>query len=470
MTTEIRYLDAYNPTGDFEVVEPRSKGVEYDLEHFSASDGRHWWIKVTNETAKDFRALARPRHGGEWREIVPHRPGTRLDGIVAFATFFVLIERFEGFPTLRLAPALTGEDPFGPSLLDHASLINAEEQPASVFLSANAEYETEWLRVQIGSMVTPRYVADVNVSTGDRVIRKRQRVKGAYDPHNYVTGRLWVSASDGVQIPVTVVARRGVLELGEDGQLLATTPAPLLLYGYGSYEASMDPYFSSMRLSLLDRGIIFAVAHVRGGGELGRSWYEMGRLEQKATTFSDFVAVARSLVDLGWTTPDQLAARGGSAGGLLMGAVMNLAPELFRCVVAEVPFVDALTTMLDASLPLTVGEWEEWGNPDASEITYRIMKGYSPYDNVSSTNDDKSPRRYPRLLATCGLNDSRVGFWEAAKWVLRLRDANGANQAFLKVEMGSGHAGPSGRYDSWRDEAYSLAFIASAVNATQRLA
>ena len=244
----------------------------------------------------------------------------------------------------------------------------------------------------------------------------------------------------------------------EDGSLEAKAPAPLLLYGYGSYEISIDPTFSSLRLSLLDRGIIFAIAHIRGGGEMGRSWYEMGRLAQKPTTFSDFVAVAHYLIDEGWTTPAQLAARGGSAGGLLMGAVMNLAPELFHAVVAEVPFVDVVTTMLDESLPLTAGEWEEWGDPDASATSYRTMKSYSPYDNVRESNDGK-PVAYPHLYASGGLNDSRVGFWEPAKWVLRLRDANPDNQAVLKTEMGAGHGGPSGRYDAWRDEAQVLAWV-----------
>jgi oligopeptidase B len=242
------------------------------------------------------------------------------------------------------------------------------------------------------------------------------------------------------------------------------TSKPFLLYGYGSYEISIDPSFSSLRLSLLERGVIFAIAHVRGGGEMGRSWYEMGRLAQKPTTFSDFVAVARTLVRDGWTSPSQLAARGGSAGGLLMGAVMNLAPELFRCVVAEVPFVDALTTMLDSSLPLTVGEWEEWGNPDASATAYRTMKSYSPYDNVRSTNDDGTIRVYPHLYSTGGLNDPRVGYWEPAKWVLKLRDANEDNVAYLNTEMSPGHGGPSGRYDAWRDEARVLAWVLNEIS------
>jgi oligopeptidase B len=270
---------------------------------------------------------------------------------------------------------------------------------------------------------------------------------------------LWVTASDGVRVPVSIVARHDLLEVNPDGTLRARQPSPFLLYGYGSYEISIDPSFSSLRLSLLERGVIFAIAHIRGGGEMGRSWYEMGRLAQKPTTFSDFVAVARELIHDGWTTSDQLAIRGGSAGGLLMGAVMNLAPELFRCVVADVPFVDSLTTMLDATLPLTVGEWEEWGDPDASATAYRTMKSYSPYDNVTPLNPDGSTRVYPHLFASGGLNDPRVGFWEPTKWVAKLRDANAKNVAYLKTEMGAGHGGPSGRYDAWRDEAQVLAWM-----------
>jgi oligopeptidase B len=237
-----------------------------------------------------------------------------------------------------------------------------------------------------------------------------------------------------------------------------------VLYGYGSYEISIDPGFSVARLSLLDRGVIFAIAHIRGGGEMGRAWYEMGRLAQKPTTFSDFVRVARHLVEEGWSDPAHLACRGGSAGGLLVGATINLAPELFCAAVAEVPFVDCLTTMLDPSLPLTAGEWEEWGNPIESSTVYRTMKSYSPYDNVVGTNDDGSLRTYPHLYVAGGLNDSRVGFWEPAKWALKLRDANPDNRVLVRTEMGAGHGGPSGRYDAWRDEARVLAWLVNELN------
>lgn len=461
LTSEMHYLDASAPRGQFRVIEPRSQGVEYGVEHYRDAAGRGWWLKITNEDATDFRLLARRVDDDDtaWRELIAHRPGQRLDGVDAFAGFLAVSERYDGSAAVRIVALRDDEDPFGDDLLATARFVDGGPAPTTVSLSANAMYETTTLRVSITSLVTPRLVGDIDVASGVMTVLKQQRVVGGYDPNGYVTGRLWVSASDGVNIPVSVVARRDVLDVDESGDVTPIAPAPLVLYGYGSYEISIDPSFSSLRLSLLDRGVVFAIAHVRGGGEMGRSWYEMGRLAQKPTTFSDFVSVARQLVRDGWTTPEKLAARGGSAGGLLMGAVMNLAPELFRCVAAEVPFVDALTTMLDASLPLTVGEWEEWGNPDASGESYRTMKSYSPYDNIRATNDDGTARVYPRLFAAGGLNDSRVGYWEPAKWVLKLRDVNPDNVAYLKTEMGAGHGGPSGRYDAWRDEAQILAFL-----------
>jgi oligopeptidase B len=296
------------------------------------------------------------------------------------------------------------------------------------------------------------------------VLLKRQPVLGDFDPARYRTERLWVPADDGSEVPVSLVYRPDLVTApdpdGGDGQ---RPGAPCLLYGYGSYEASMDPTFSSLRLSLLDRGFIFAIAHIRGGGEMGRSWYEQGKMASKPNTFTDFVACARALVARGWTTPDRLVARGGSAGGLLMGAVANLAPELFRAIVAEVPFVDCLTTILDETLPLTVVEWEEWGNPGDDPEIYRVMKSYSPYDNVRSVDADGRPVRYPDILATAGLSDPRVGFWEPAKWVAKLRAANPDNRVLLKTELGAGHGGPSGRYDAWRDEAFVYAFILDAL-------
>ncbi|MEI6709469.1 MAG: S9 family peptidase [Actinomycetota bacterium] len=467
MTSEFRYIDAAAPLSDPRVVEARNFGVEYDLEHFVDQRGDAWWLKTTNEGATDFRLMARRVQDSVWREIIPERPGSRLEGVDAFATFLAIGERSEGCPALRVVQLQVGDDPFGSDLLERSHLVPAPAYPSSVGTGGNPNYETTHLRVAMASMTTPSLVATFNVDTEEMVILKQQEVLGGYEESDYVTGRWWTTASDGERIPVTLVAHRNQAELLADGSLRPKGPAPLLLYGYGSYEISIDPRFSAMRLSLLDRGVIYAIAHIRGGGEMGRRWYEMGKLAQKPTTFSDFVRVARDLVDSGWTTPALLAARGGSAGGLLMGAVMNLAPELFHAIIAEVPFVDVVTTMLDASLPLTVGEWEEWGNPEASDLSYSTMKSYSPYDNVSATNADGGPRTYPHLYCAGGLNDSRVGFWEPAKWVLKLRDASDQNQAILKTEMGAGHSGPTGRYDAWRDEAEVIAWLLNELAITQ---
>jgi len=459
MTSEVRYLRADEPTSDLAVLEERRHGIEYGVEHFTDAQGRGWWLKITNEDATDFRLLARLVDGEQWREILPERPGNRLDGVDAFRTFLAFSERDEGCAAVRLVPVLNGDDPFGEELLGRSALVEGGAFPNTVGMSSNPNFDTTQLRVSLTSLVTPRLIADVVVASGELIVRKQQRVLGGYDESKFVTGRLWVATSDALRVPVSVVARRDLVNVNDDGTLEARVVSPMMLYGYGSYEVSIEPTFSSLRLSLLERGVIFAIAHIRGGGEMGRSWYEMGRLAQKPTTFSDFVTVARWLIREGWTSPEQLAARGGSAGGLLMGAAMNEAPELFRAIIAEVPFVDVLTTMLDASLPLTVGEWEEWGDPDASATAYRTMKSYSPYDNVRESRDDGTPLVYPQLFASGGLNDSRVGFWEPAKWVLKLRDANAANYAVLKTEMGAGHRGPSGRYDAWRDEAQVLAWL-----------
>jgi oligopeptidase B len=314
-------------------------------------------------------------------------------------------------------------------------------------------------------------VYDEDLETGSTFLLKRQPVLGDFDPGRYRTERRWATADDGARVPISLVYRPDLVHApaapGDDepvGGVGGDWPgAPCLLYGYGSYETSIDPTFSSLRLSLLDRGFVFAIAHVRGGGEMGRRWYQEGKLAAKPTTFTDFVACTRALIEEGWTSPGKLVARGGSAGGLLMGAVANLAPELFRVVVAEVPFVDCLTTILDETLPLTVLEWEEWGNPVEDPAIYRVMKSYSPYDNVRSVDDRGHPIRYPDILATAGLSDPRVGFWEPAKWVAKLRAANPENRVLLKTELGAGHGGPSGRYDAWKDEAFVYAFILDAL-------
>jgi oligopeptidase B len=300
-------------------------------------------------------------------------------------------------------------------------------------------------------MVTPGSVLQIELDGRQETLLKQEPVLGDFDPARYVSRREWALAPDGTRVPISMVHRRG-LDL----------PAPCVLYGYGAYEVSIDPAFSHHRLSLLDRGVVFAIAHVRGGGEMGRSWYLDGRMEHKANTFSDFAACARTLLDAGIVRAGALAGRGGSAGGLLIGAVANQAPELFCALVAEVPFVDCVTTMLDDELPLTVGEWEEWGNPLADVEAYRRMLSYSPYDNVAAVETDGSPRRYPSLFVTGGLNDPRVSYWEPAKWVAKLRATAPETKVLLKTELGAGHGGPSGRYDAWKEEATVFAFLLDA--------
>ncbi|HEV8175461.1 MAG TPA: prolyl oligopeptidase family serine peptidase, partial [Actinoplanes sp.] len=297
--------------------------------------------------------------------------------------------------------------------------------------------------------VTPDSVYDVDLVTRTMTLRKQKPVLGGYNPDDYEQFREWATADDGTRIPISLVARKGT---PRDGT------APLVLYGYGSYEHSVDPYFSIARLSLLDRGVVFAIAHVRGGGEMGRRWYEDGKMLAKKNTFTDFVACAHALVKSSWTSADRLVARGGSAGGLLMGAVANLAPEAFAGIVAQVPFVDPLTSILDPSLPLTVTEWEEWGNPLESAEVYAYMKSYSPYENVAKT-------RYPAILAVTSLNDTRVLYHEPAKWIARLRSVAPDGSYLLKTEMGAGHGGPSGRYDSWKEEAFVTAWILDTLGA-----
>ncbi|MGH9305261.1 MAG: S9 family peptidase [Acidimicrobiales bacterium] len=447
VTTEVHVLDSTDPSGPFKVIEPRRGGIEYSVDHHA---GR--FLIVTNDGALDFRLMATPVPSPgrvNWTELIPPEPGVRLEGIEVFGSHLALAERAGGSARIRILELASGA-------------ISEVAQPSDVgtpALGGNAEFATSTVRYEYTSMVTPRSVYDYDMASGQARLLKRQPVLGPFDPDAYTTERLWAPASQGhasqghadVDIPITVVYRND-----RAGAFGHPENAPLLLYGYGSYEASMDPYFSSLRLSLLDRGFVFATAHIRGGGEMGRSWYEEGKIGHKTNTFDDFVAAARHLIDTGWTTPDRLVARGGSAGGLLMGAVANRAPELFRAIVAEVPFVDCLTTILDESLPLTVTEWEEWGNPVADPDIYDYIKSYSPYDNVEA-------HPYPLILATAGLNDPRVAYWEPAKWVAKLRLADPSNTVLLKTEMGAGHGGPSGRYDAWKDEAFVYSFILDAV-------
>ncbi len=457
VTSEVLALAADDPEGAFFVIEPRRQGIEYGVEHDRGDEsagraGR--FLVVTNDAAEDFRLVEAPDSSpgrSSWQEVIPAREGVRLDGVDPFAGHLVLHEREGGETRIRILEHRTGA----------SSAVPKPESPSTLWGGANPEYDSAVLRYEYTSLVTPRSVYDLDLDGGEPVLRKRQPVLGRFDPSHYRTERRWARADDGREIPLSLVYRPDLVEAPRAGR--TGRPAPCLLYGYGSYEVSIDPTFSSLRLSLLDRGVLFAIAHVRGGGEMGRRWYEEGKMAAKPTTFTDFVASARSLVADGWTAPELLAARGGSAGGLLMGAVANLAPDLFRAIVAEVPFVDCLTTILDETLPLTVTEWEEWGNPVEDAEIYDVLKSYSPYDNVRSTDDRGRPVRYPDILATGGLTDPRVGFWEPAKWVAKLRAANPDNRVLLKTELGAGHGGPSGRYDAWKEEAFVYAFVLDAL-------
>jgi len=440
VTSEVWLIDADAPERDAVVVEPREQGHEYHVEHHTGPAGDRLFVLTNADGAENFSlavtSVATPGRAA-WRTVLAHRDDTRLDDVDAFAGFLVVSERADAVERLRV---LTLADD-GTVHEDH--VLEMPEPVYSAWLGGNPEYETATVRYQYTSLVSPTSAYDYDPATRTATLVKRQPVPG-YEPERYESRREWATAPDGTRVPISIVYRRD--RRGDD-------PSPMLLYGYGSYEVSIDPTFSASRVSLLDRGVVFAIAHIRGGGELGRRWYDDGKLLRKTNTFTDFVACGEHLVRQGWTAPDRLAARGGSAGGLLMGAVANLRPDLFRAIVAEVPFVDCLTTILDESLPLTITEWEEWGDPVHDPAVYDLMKSYSPYDNVEAKD-------YPALLVTGGLNDPRVQYWEPAKWVAKLRSTKtDKNLLVLKMEMGAGHSGPSGRYDAWRDEAFVLSFI-----------
>ncbi|WEK13980.1 MAG: S9 family peptidase [Candidatus Microbacterium phytovorans] len=435
ITSEEYLVPADDLRAEPRVVWPRVEGVEYSSTH-AVVDGQDVLYVLHNRDALDFELVRVPAsdpHAAP-EVVVPHVPGRRLLDVSAFRDWGVVAYRREGLPRL--------------GVLDYAASTVAEipfDEPLyAVGTAGNPEWAPPVLRLGYGSFTTPGTVYDYVVATGELLLRKRQPVLGGYDPRDYGQQRVWATADDGTQVPISLVWKRS---FGEPG----SSPRPVHLYGYGSYEHSIEPGFSVARLSLLDRGVVFAVAHVRGGGELGRQWYEDGKLLAKRNTFTDFVACARHLVDEGWTTPDRLVAEGGSAGGLLMGAVANLAPELFAGILADVPFVDALTTILDPSLPLTVIEWDEWGDPLHDADVYAYMKSYTPYENV------RDGVTYPRILATTSLNDTRVLYVEPAKWVARLREV-GAD-ALLRCEMVAGHGGVSGRYNAWRQRAFELAWL-----------
>lgn len=433
VTSETRIIPADALSTEARVVWPRTDGVEYSVEH-RVVDGEDRLLILHNRQAPDFELvevpLAEPLEPP--RVVVAHSGDRRLEDVEAFADVVTIAYRRDGLTRIGLLDAESGT-------IDE---LGFDEPLSSVGWHGNGEWAQPMLRFGYGSMVTPSTVLELDLRTGERFVRKQQPVLGDYDPADYEQFREWATATDGTRVPISIVRRVGT---GTGG------PGPLHLYGYGSYEASMDPSFSIARLSMLDRGVTFAIAHVRGGGELGRHWYEDGKLLRKKHSFSDFVDVAEHLISGGWTTPEQLVAEGGSAGGLLMGAVANLAPERFAGILAGVPFVDALTSILDPSLPLTVIEWDEWGDPLHDPAVYAYMKSYSPYENVDPE------RNYPRILATTSLNDTRVLYVEPAKWIARLRDVGAP--ALLKIEMSAGHGGVSGRYNAWHERAEELAWL-----------
>ena len=446
ITSENYILSADDPTGEFRSVAPRVEGVEYSVEH-AVIGGQDYFVIVHNEEIDGVKAenfavdIAPVDDLTDRRPLIPHDVDRRVEDVDVFRDYLVLSYRSGALPRIAIADLRTID---GIPAADDFHEVTFESELSSAGLGANPEWAAPKLRLGYGSFVEPAEIFDLDVATGERTLLKRQIVLGEYDANDYVQSREWATAADGTRIPLSVVRRREV-----DGN----KPAPLLLYGYGSYESSSDPSFSIARLSLLDRGVVFVIAHVRGGGEMGRYWYENGKTLTKKNTFTDFVDAARHLIDTGWTTPQQMVAEGGSAGGLLMGAVANLAPELFNGILASVPFVDALNSILNPSLPLTVIEWDEWGDPLHDPEVYAYMKEYTPYENV-----DAKP--YPPILALTSLNDTRVLYTEAAKWVARLQEVSTSdNPILLKTEMSAGHGGVSGRYKRWEEAAFELAWI-----------
>ncbi len=442
VTSEVRYADATDPEAEFTIVWPRRDFVEYSVEH-AVVGGEDRFLILHNDGAENFTLVEVPvGDPTAVRTLIEHRADVRLDSVDAFEKHLVVSYRSEALPRIQLWPLHPGGEYGSPED------FTFESELTSAGLSANPNWSAPKLRIGSTSYTTPVRIYDVDLATGERTLLREQPVLGDYRPEDYVERRDWATAPDGVRIPISIVHKIGL-----------QYPAPTLLYGYGAYEACEDPRFSIARLSLLDRGMVFAVAHVRGGGELGRPWYEHGKMLEKKNSFTDFIAAAQHLVQTDVTRPQNLVAYGGSAGGLLVGAVANMAPQLFAGVLAVVPFVDPLTTILDPSLPLTVTEWDEWGNPLENKDVYEYMKSYSPYENIEARN-------YPRILAMTSLNDTRVYYVEPAKWVAALRHAKtDSHPVLLKTEMNAGHGGISGRYERWKETAFQYAWLLDAAQA-----
>jgi len=433
LTSEFRILDANNPDGEFKVFQPRTRGLEYNIYHFEDN----FYIVTNKDNATNFKLMKTPETNTAmeyWQEVIPHRDEVLLEDIDIFKEYLVVTERNQGLNKIRVMRWDTSEDYYLPF----------DNETYTAYPSQNIEFDTKTLRYSYNSLTTPASVIDFNMETREKEVKKETEVLGGkFKKENYESKRLWAAASDGTKIPISMVYKKGIALDGSN---------PLLLYGYGSYGATIDPYFSTTRLSLLDRGFIYAIAHIRGSQYLGRGWYEDGKLLHKKNTFTDFVDASKFLIDEKYTSPEHLYASGGSAGGLLMGAIVNMAPQLYNGVVASVPFVDVVTTMLDDSIPLTTGEYDEWGNPNDKSY-YDYIKSYSPYDNVKA-------QEYPNMLVTTGLHDSQVQYWEPAKWVAKLREMKTDDHILLlQTNMDAGHGGASGRFESLKEVAMDYAFL-----------
>jgi oligopeptidase B len=430
LSTEYRFLDANNPDGKFKIIQPRERDLEYYVDHYK----NDFYIR-TNYHAKNFKLVKTPVNKTDkkyWKDVIAHRDSVLLEEIELFKNFLVVRERIKGLTELRVFKWSDMSDYY----------LEFQDPTYVANISTNPEFDTDVLRYSYSSLTTPTSIYDLNMVTKEKTLMKQDEVVGDFNPANYKSERLWATAEDGTKVPISLVYRRD----------MKTDNMPCLLYGYGSYGYSMNPYFSSTRLSLLDRGFIYAIAHIRGGEEMGRDWYENGKLFYKKNTFTDFIDCADYLIAEKYTSPQKLFAMGGSAGGLLIGAVVNMKPQIFKGVIAAVPFVDVVTTMLDESIPLTTGEYDEWGNPNEQKY-YEYMKSYSPYDQVKA-------QEYPAMLVTTGLHDSQVQYWEPAKWVAKLRAMKTDNHLLLlKTDMESGHSGTTGRFKRYRVTALEYAFI-----------
>lgn len=433
LTSEFQFLDASNPQEEFKLFNKRKRGLEYNVSHY----GKDFYIITNTDNSKNYKLMKTPIFNTEyknWKDVIKHRDDVMLEGIDIFKEYLVISERFNGLSRINIKKWDNSENYY----------LDFKSETFSSYTTTNIDFDTDILRYGFNSMTEPALVIDFNMKTKEKTIRKQQQVLDSdFKKENYISERLWAPSSDGVKIPISIVYKKGLKKNGKN---------PLLLYGYGSYGNTIDPYFSISRLSLLDRGFVFAIAHVRGSEYLGREWYENGKLFKKENTFKDFISSTKYLISEGYTNVKQSYAYGGSAGGLLMGAVINLAPELYNGVISAVPFVDVITTMLDESIPLTTGEYDEWGNPNKKQY-FEYMLSYSPYDNVGKF-------RYPNLLVTTGLHDSQVQYWEPAKWVAKLRELKTNNNLlFLNTNMDSGHGGASGRFEALKEVAKEYAFL-----------